>query len=49
METMQTLDCFDLELVDLGDATEETRACSPLPLYIDNLFGYGVEDRPWQC
>lgn len=46
---MNTEYLFDLELLDLGDAVEETKACSPLPMYIDNTFGYGVEERPWQC
>ena len=36
----------DLELVDFGDAVEETRQCSPeLPVFPDSTFGYGTD--PW--
>lgn len=34
---------FGLEAIDLGDAKVETMACSPLPMYVDNLYGYGSE------
>lgn len=31
----------DLELVDLGDACEETRQYSPWPIWVDSVFGWG--------
>jgi hypothetical protein len=31
-----------LELVDLGDAMEETRQLAIMPLFIDNLTTYGL-------
>ena len=31
-----------LELVDLGDAMVETRQLAVLPLFIDNLTGFGI-------
>lgn len=38
----------DLELIDLGDATVETKQCDPyMPIYPDSIFGYGSESIPW--
>jgi hypothetical protein len=31
-----------LQLVDLGDAMEETRQLAVLPLFIDNLTAFGL-------
>ena len=30
-----------LDLVELGDAVEETRQLNPFPLYTDSIYGYG--------
>jgi hypothetical protein len=31
-----------IELIDLGDATEETKQFLPIPAFFDNLFGLGL-------
>lgn len=37
-----------LELVDLGDATQETKQCDPyMPIRPDSFFGYASESTPW--
>jgi hypothetical protein len=33
---------MQLEIVDLGDATVETRSLAILPLFIDNLTVFGL-------
>jgi hypothetical protein len=30
-----------LDLMDLGDAAEETKQLAPYPLYRDSVYGYG--------
>ncbi len=32
----------ELELLDLGDAKEETRQFIAIPVFFDNLFGLGL-------
>lgn len=39
----------ELELLDLGNAMEETKHCSPFPLWVDSVFGYGTSDYPYDC
>ena len=34
-----------LDFVELGDAMEETRQISPVPVYRDSVFGYGEWGR----
>lgn len=37
----------EIELVDLGNALEETKQCTPGGIYWDSWFGYGsVEYHP---
>lgn len=36
----------ELELVDLGDATEETKQCAPLALFPDSWYGWGSHAWP---
>ncbi|WP_269813729.1 hypothetical protein [Peristeroidobacter agariperforans] len=31
-----------IELVDLGDATQETKQFLPYPVFFDNVFGLGL-------
>lgn len=31
-----------IELIDLGDATEETRQAIDIPLYWDSILGWGL-------
>lgn len=46
-------DTADLELVDLGDAMEETKQCTPVPIWPDSWFGWGSHEwtggGPPQC
>lgn len=38
-------DVNDLELVDFGDAMEETKQCSPTPpIFPDSWFQWGAEE-----
>ncbi len=37
----------EIELIDLGDATEETKQCTPWGVWYDSWFGMGsVEYHP---
>jgi len=34
-----------LDIVELGDAAEETKQLAPVPAYLDNIYGYGEWTR----
>jgi hypothetical protein len=37
-----------MEVLDLGDAVEETRQCDPyMPIRPDAVFGWASESYPW--
>jgi hypothetical protein len=41
----------ELELVDLGDTTEETKQCTPMAFLPDSWFQWGEKEttQPPQC
>lgn len=42
----------EIELIDLGDATEQTKQCTPWGVWSDSWFQFGSHPYPWypgQC